>query len=67
MQEDYTIFNIPRAEKEDSAEVFVEKNDPEPRDIFEGVYGSVSVEVSDIYDELNQIAEELEICRLRNC
>ena len=41
--------------------------DPEPRDIFETIYDSVTDDTSDIYKELNQIAEELEECRLRNC
>ena len=56
MQKDCTVFNIPRAEEEEQtpAPVF---DEPATEPVF----------VSDIYNELNQIAEELEECRLRNC
>lgn len=53
MQNNCSTFNIPRA-------------DFEPVDIFAATDPVVN-EVSDIYTELNQIAEELEECRLRNC
>lgn len=53
MQNNCSTFNIPRA-------------DFEPVDIF-ATNDPVVNEVSDIYTELNQIAEELEECRLRNC
>ena len=53
MQDSCSMFNIPRADKE-------------PVDIFAAT-DPIEDEVSDIYTELNQIAEELEECRLRNC
>ena len=52
MQKDCSTFNTPETD--------------EPVDIFDTPATSDS-EVSDIYTELNQIAEELEECRLRNC
>ena len=54
MQKDYSVFNIPAADNEEPAEVF-------------DTPATETVEVSDVYTELNQIAEELEECRLRNC
>jgi hypothetical protein len=53
MQNNCSTFNIPLADKE-------------PVDIFD-TPATATNEVSDIYTELNQIAEELEECRLRNC
>ena len=53
MQNNCSTFNIPRA-------------DFEPVDIFAAIEPAEE-DVSDIYTELNQIAEELEECRLRNC
>ena len=53
MQKDCSTFNIP-------------ETDDEPVDIFD-TPATATNEVSDIYTELNQIAEELEECRLRNC
>ena len=83
MEKDYTVFNIPHADKLEPAVVFVEKEEakveniieeklevrpePEVKDIFEEIYDSNTDEVCDFYDELNRIAEELEECRLRNC
>ena len=72
MEKDYTVFNIPHADQMEPAEIFVEEKpvvipDSEPRDIFEDIYEPEVEVVSDYYTELNQIAEELEECRLRNC
>lgn len=74
MEKDYTVFNIPHADQlePEPAEIFVEdepviRPEPEPRDIFEDIYEPEAEDVSDYYNELNQIAEELEECRLRNC
>lgn len=53
MPNDYTVFNIPAAEQE-------------PAQVF-GAPATEPVEISSVYTELNQIAEELEECRLRNC
>lgn len=55
MPKDYTVFNIP-------ASAF---NEPESFDAPKKA--EASLEVTDVYTELNNIAEELEECRLRNC
>ena len=55
MQKDCTVFNIPGMIQTGS------KSFDTPKE------AEVPVEVTDIYTELNEIAEELEECRLRNC
>ena len=57
MQEDYTVFKIPTFARREAYDF--------------GAAETVSASVQkpanfDFYDELNQIAEELEKCRLRN-
>ncbi|MBR2658697.1 hypothetical protein IKG28_00340 [Candidatus Saccharibacteria bacterium] len=59
MQNDYTVFNIPArafAEAENFDTVKSEE-ETKPETKFS----------EPIYKELNEIAEELEECRLRNC
>ena len=56
MQEDYTVFKIPAFARHEAYDF--EVNTPT---------ASVQEPANfDFYDELNQIAEELEKCRLRN-
>lgn len=64
MQEDYTVFNIPRAAQ---AEPAVFDKPAYDTDDYLTHERRKDDKTSSIYDELNKIAEELEKCRLRNC
>ena len=67
MQEDYTVFKIPNQPKKASTFEVVGK---EKLKVDGVTMGQISYETVNnafpLWDELNNIAEELEKCRLRN-